>query len=292
MPCLARISVYLSLILSTLTLSSQDNYEPIFLPFEGTVYRLPFDSLNRGYRPYIYDLEPYQRITWQEINQDWRPSKERFPDIDLTQSFGIDFRSAVKIPTDGLYLFGMRSDDDSILWIDGMKVLNNSYNSSYPQEDKKKAMELSADTIYLEKGEHDIKIWYSQLYPNMMGVQFRAKFIEAIDRDDYIDYSRPLRLTYESALYELTSNHLARLEKWLKHIDTERKPHNISIIGYADEVGSNEANHILSLQRAQEVGDFIMTELDYQCTVDVSGQGELIGIGEHNRYVEVRLEQE
>ena len=292
MSCVTRVCVYLTLMLSTISLSSQDSNEPIFQPFEGTVYRLPLDSLNKGYRPYIHKLEPYQTITWQEINQEWRANTDRFPDIDLTEAFGIDFRSTVTIPIDGLYLFGLRSDDDSVLWIDGQQVLNNTYNSSYPAEDKKKAMDLSADTLYLNKGDHDIKIWYSQLRPNMMGVQFRAKFIEAIDRDDYIHYSRPLRLTYESALFELTTYHLSRLEKWIKHIDTDGKRQKISIIGYADEVGSDEANNILSLQRAQEVGDYIISQLNYQCTVDVSGQGELVGVGEHNRYVVVQLEGE
>ena len=288
--CAARVWIYIGLMLSAISLCSQDNFEPIFQPFKGTVYRLPYDSLNLGHRPYIYELEPYQTITWQEINQEWRPSKERFPDIDLTQSFGIDFRSAVTIPTDGLYLFGMRSDDDSVLWIDGMRVLNNSYNSSAHRDKKKKAMDLSADTIYLEKGKHDVKIWYSQLYPTKMGVQFRAKFIEAVDRDDYIDYSRPLRLTYESAVYELSSDHIYRLDRWLGGLDPSGKNKKIKITGFADEVGTDEANDILSLQRAQKVGDYIMSHVDYRRTVDVFGQGELIGVGEHNRYVTVQLE--
>lgn len=290
MSCVTRVCVYLTLMLSTISLSSQDSNEPIFQPFEGTVYRLPFDSLNKGHRPYIYELEPYQTITWQEINQEWRVNSDRFPDIDLIQAFGIDFRSIVTIPTDGLYLFGLRSDDDSVLWIDGQQVLNNTYNSSYPSEEKKKAMDLSADTLYLDKGDHDIKIWYSQLYPNMMGVQFRAKFIKAMKGKNH--QWPPLRMTYESAEYDLTQEHITLIEEWLDQIGNEGKRKKIKIVGYADEVGSDEANNILSLQRAQEVGDYIISQLNYQCTVDVSGQGELVGVGEHNRYVVVQLEGE
>lgn len=289
MSCVTRVCVYITLMLSTISLSSQDSNEPIFQPFKGTVYRLPFDSLNRGHRPYIYELEPYQTISWTEINQEWRANTDRFPDIDLTQAFGIDFRSTVTIPTDGLYLFGLRSDDDSVLWIDGQQVLNNTYNSSYPAEEKKKAMDLSSDTLYLDKGEHDIKIWYSQLYPNMMGVQFRAKFIKAMKGAN--NPWPALRMTYESAQYDLTQEHITLIEEWFDQIGNEGKMKMIKIVGYADEVGTNEANNILSLQRAQEVGDYIISQLNYQCTVDVSGQGELVGVGEHNRYVVVRGEE-
>ena len=288
MTCTLQVFSYLICLLSGLSLTAQGPFEPIFQPFEGTVYRLPYDSLNRGYRPYIYDLEPYKTITWQEINQEWRPSKEHYPDIDLSHSFGIDFRTEMNIPTDGLYLFGLRSDDDSILWIDGRKVLDSSYEGSIDYRHSTKVMNLSADTIYLSQGVHDIKLWYSQLYPNMMGYQFRSKFIEKVDRDDYIDYSKPLRLTYETAAYDLTDAHVSLIDRWLEHMGKPGEQ-TISIIGYADEVGTSEANNILSLQRAQEVGDHIITSLNYQVAVEVNGQGELVGVGEHNRYVEVML---
>jgi len=227
---LVKYPTYLTLMLSTISLSSQDSNEPIFQPFEGTVYRLPFDSLNKGHRPYIYELEPYQTITWQEINQEWRANTDRFPDIDLIQAFGIDFRSTVTIPIDGLYLFGLRSDDDSVLWIDDQQVLNNTYNSSYPAEEKKKAMDLSA----------------------------------------------ALRMTYESAEYDLTQEHITLIEEWLDQIGNVGKRKRIKIVGYADEVGTHQANNILSLQRAQEVGNYIISQLNYQCTVDVSGSKQAL----------------
>ena len=227
MTCLQQVLIYL---LSCLSLMAQGTFEPIFQPFEGTVYRLPYDSLNKGYGDYVYDLEPYKTITWSEINQEWRSSKMYYPDIDLSHSFGIDFSSKLSIPTDGLYLFGLKSDDDSILWIDGKKVLNNaSWN--------KKPMALSADTIYLSQGEHDVRLWYSQLYPDMMGVQFRAKFIKKAHPIDYIEFTQSLRLNYESGTYHLTEEHAVLLDGWLKKLEANKVQPKINVVGYTDEVG-------------------------------------------------------
>jgi len=89
----------------------------------------------------------------------------------------------------------------------------------------------------------------------------------------------------------IIQEHITLIEEWFDQIGNEGKMKMIKIVGYADEVGTNEANNILSLQRAQEVGDYIISQLNYQCTVDVSGQGELVGVGEHNRYVVVRGEE-
>ena len=69
--------------------------------------------------------------------------------------FGFKFESFIEIPGDGLYDFYTISDDGSVLWIDGIKVVDN---------DGSHAAVKVVGTIALKKGVHRINVSYIEDY--------------------------------------------------------------------------------------------------------------------------------
>ena len=88
------------------------------------------------------------------------------PTITIDQAnskdhFGYDFNGMIKIPENGLYNFSCYSDDGSMLYIDGVLVVDNNGSHS---------AERATGRIALEKGYHDIQLLYFEDY---MGQELR-----------------------------------------------------------------------------------------------------------------------
>lgn len=261
---------------------SQNSLEPKFGIFKGDVYRLPLDSLNKGFRPYIYDLPVYSSIEWDSLNFSSRSSKEYYPGIDLSQAFGILFRNTLEIESDGLYVFGLRSDDESMLWINEKLILDNSNNGFIGN---RAPMDLAADTSFLRSGIHEIKIWYSQLYPNKMGIQFKSKFVQEIEKPELSGLS----LTYDSAEYILTDYHKSQIRDWIERNNSLIINKGLELLGYADEIGSVEDNFVLSKRRAEAVADYLNLIFTKEIRIEIVPKGEILGIGPDKRVVMVQF---
>ncbi len=265
---------------------SQDPRDPRFEVFKGMVYQLPIDSLTRGYAPYIKDLSPYTSIEWTEIDQPWRPSDEPMPGIDLTQSFGIIFTSQMTIDVSGIYLFGLRSDDGAKVWVDDWVVLDN--DDAYSFTGGQRPMSLVADSIFLEAGVHDFRMWYCQAYPDKMGVQFKSKFIRAEDPPVKIPPD-PIVLFHESGKHQLQESHIAQLNQLSQVINIMGESLTIKITGYADEIGSENDNASLSVRRAAAVRDYLRDQLSGDIIMDIYGAGERSGELSANRKVVIEV---
>ena len=75
---------------------------------------------------------------------------------------------------DGLYLFGLRTDDGSLLWIDDKMIIKNEADGKYHFQ-LNTPMNLAMDSAYLREGECKVEIWYCQAYPDRMGCSLNQK---------------------------------------------------------------------------------------------------------------------
>jgi len=76
------------------------------------------------------------------------------PNNPLREPFSILWRGKLAIPADGVYIIGTRSDDGSLVFIDGQLVVDNS--GSHGAEDR-------SGQIALAQGFHDIEVRYNEL---------------------------------------------------------------------------------------------------------------------------------
>ncbi|MBI2687612.1 MAG: beta-glucosidase [Acidobacteria bacterium] len=83
-----------------------------------------------------------------------RTFSEGFPGLtDRFEWFAIDYNARIWIEREGVYKFGLLSDDGSILWIDGKKVIDND-GIHIP---------LRIDgSAWLSRGVHTIRVAYFQ----------------------------------------------------------------------------------------------------------------------------------
>ncbi len=99
--------------------------------------------------------EPQSTITACQLNVPTHRFEEGFPGVDdtLLEWFTIRFTAGLDVPRSGTYRFKMNSDDGSILWIDGNKVIDN---------DGVHAPVVKTGSVYLEAGLHDFVVEYFQ----------------------------------------------------------------------------------------------------------------------------------
>ncbi len=88
-----------------------------------------------------------------------------FPDVPgLLEWFALNTKTQVVIPQDGNYTFYLNSDDGSRLYIDGALVIDNDgqhqAQSPDPQDSPNSGQKEA--TIYLAKGNHDLRLDYFQ----------------------------------------------------------------------------------------------------------------------------------
>lgn len=69
--------------------------------------------------------------------------------------FGYTFKGVINVPEDGVYTFGTKSDDGSVLYIDGVKVVDN---------DGSHAAITATGRIALKKGFHTYELQYFEDY--------------------------------------------------------------------------------------------------------------------------------
>jgi hypothetical protein len=137
--------------------------------FSTTVYGTPLDSFgttvaaNSGFRGDIYDLKPGTRrlpdfsklkpigaIYTPYLCVPPRSFDEGFPGVtERFEWFAIDYNGRFWVSTPGRYRFTLASDDGSILYIDGHKVIQNDHQ--HPVIEK-------ATSVKLKAGAHAIRV--------------------------------------------------------------------------------------------------------------------------------------
>lgn len=257
--------------------------------FEGVVYKLPSQRKYIKYDPdYASLYDTLGRISWQEINLSHRDTEVYLDDVQLSHAFAIMFNTTLNISEESMYRFSLTSDDGSILWIDDREIISNDYSNGFHSAD---------DTIYLALGIHDVKIWYSQMYPTMYGIIFDS---EPVDMPIKITLDTiPLEqdLLFESGNYQLREQGMEILDAFSQPY-VDMKTTDIWIIGHTDAIGSEASNLKLSQRRAESIRDYLRSKMsnpDIRFVVEAYGESQPIATNRtaegraRNRRVEVYI---
>jgi hypothetical protein len=119
--------------------------------FRGEVYDIEADSRKL---PDLSKLKPVGVIYTPYLCVPSRSFDEGFPGVtDRVEWFAIDYTARFWVAEPGTYRFALASDDGSILYIDGRRVIQN--DKQHPVIEKKSAIKLKA-------GEHSIRVSYFQ----------------------------------------------------------------------------------------------------------------------------------
>lgn len=125
------------------------------------------DRIESGFRGEIFHIpvgtRKLQQVKWQnpvgviytkELNVPKTDFREGFPGItDRFEWFAIRYTATFTVLDEGTYRFKLRSDDGSILYIDGKKIIDNDGAHSAKQRKGK---------VRLSPGKHDIRVDYFQ----------------------------------------------------------------------------------------------------------------------------------
>ena len=267
--------ILLALVLSTFQCFSQNILNPVFTPFKGVVYKIPTRQKVIGYGEFIYDLEKAGEVSMKKINVPDSYYKTPFPGLEFMHRFGIIFNSEMTIAEKGVYIFSLNSDDGTILWINGNKIIDN---------DGTHEMTEVSDTVLLDKGNYPIKIWYFQGFPDRYGIEFEAIYHKEHEPEEDKKYVlAPTRSKYifDNTRLPFKTNSIELSEKGIQTVDSLAKKlaqHNfekIIINGHTDDVGTNEYNMNLSLKRAESIKKLLAKKLkNRNVKYEVNGLGE------------------
>lgn len=119
--------------------------------FRGDIYYIDPGSRKL---PDLSKLQPVGAIYTPYLCVPPRPFVEGFPGVtDRTEWFAIDYTGQFWFSTPGTYRFALASDDGSILYIDGRRVIQN--DKVHPVVEKK-------GKATLQRGPHLIRVAYFQ----------------------------------------------------------------------------------------------------------------------------------
>ena len=288
---LLNIYLFIILLIPLFAISQ----EPFFSPFEGNVYAIPKNEVEKGHGEHVYDNEILTFVTMETIEIDSRDDKVLFPGVDRKDKFGLVLYSTFYVPTDGCYSLMLASDDGSKLWLDEQLIINN---------DSPHKMRVKVDSIGLKRGEYPAKLWYYNAYRPKYGLVLKSKYMS-----DNLDCSEK---KVEAEILVLQSDVLFGFEehvlvgKTIPSLDSIARLidlgnyTSLSISGHTDNVGTDKYNLKLSLQRAVEVRTYLERKCDLT-TVEI----KIFGLGENkpllknnskesrakNRRVEIVLER-
>jgi len=117
----------------------------------GKVFQIP-NNVNRI--PSFENMIPVTTVVAQNLNVPNTRYEEGFPGVPgLLEWFGIRYEGRLEAPVDGVYIFGLISDDGANLYIDGVKVVDN---------DGIHAIRAVRGSFFLTAGIHTILVDYVQ----------------------------------------------------------------------------------------------------------------------------------
>jgi len=181
------------------------------------------------------------------------------------------------------------------LWIDEEMIVDN---------DGGHGMRLKKDSVVLDAGVYPAKVWYFQSYATQFGIEFDYKYLGPpsvcpADKEELVKIDWHSSYLFDSGSFELKSDAATDLKSLCSSISSAT-PKKVSVIGHTDNVGSSQANQILSLKRAQTISKALKNCLSH---LDVefhsTGKGDTEPLVDNksainrtkNRRVEIIIEQ-
>lgn len=289
--------------------SAFGSQEKTEVSMEGKIYFLPEDT---GQLPDFSRLNSVGSIYTAKWDIPDRDFTEGFPGVtNRFEWFAIDYQGEIYIPKSGRYHFRIGSDDGSILYLDGKKVVDNDGVHSWGE---------ATGDVQLNQGTHQFRLSYFQGPAAELGLQLWVtppggpeKIFALQDFDEEILRDRSdlgvtadadgIRVKFGSdvlfdfdkySLKPASAKGLGELAQLLQGYPG----HPVIVAGYTDNVGKVAYNQKLSLNRAAAVRDWLVTNgrIPAAC-ITIQGYGETHPVASNhtaegrqaNRRVEVRI---
>jgi outer membrane protein OmpA-like peptidoglycan-associated protein len=247
--------------------------KPFLIGLKGTIYpyklspNFKFEK-KEGYSKEIEQREPLGYVYTQSLNISERELDAPFPGLikktNNWNSFAIIYTGKFEVKDSTEYEFILKSDDGSRLWIDSIEVINHDGVHQFSEPKKGK--------IALNKGFHNMKVWYFQGMPTRMGLLLLVK--SAKDKDFKPFDLKPLedeakafmqadstgkvkvnfndKFLFDFKKSELKPEATEQLSKLAKVLFFNPNA-KVRVEGHTDNVGSAQANQLLSENRANAV---------------------------------------
>ena len=230
--------------------------------FTGYIYYISENALKL---PDFSKLKPVGKIFTNSLNVENQDFEKGFPGVtDRFEYFAIDYKGEFYIKDSGIYCFILGSDDGSKLFIDDSLLIDNDYQHSLTYVYK---------YIWLKKGLHKIEVQYFQgpRYSVALILRYR-KFedknfqifnlsklypISVNEKDSSIDISIGNEILFDFNSFELSEVAKRALKEIKRVIIDKTRLKSIIIEGHTDDIGSDEYNMKLSVNRANAVKAFL-----------------------------------
>ena len=246
--------------------------KPFLVGLEGTIYKFVFPTnytsdKNVGYTEAIEKTTPLGHIYTQSLNITERDLTQPFPRIpkNITE-FAIIYTGKFDVKEAAVFDFVLKSDDGSRLWIDSVEVINHDglHQFNVPKR----------GAIKLNKGFHNLKVWYFQGLPRRMGLlllmkketekqwlpfdlkpfEDEIKQLVEVDSSGVVKAQLSERFLFDLGKSELKPEAESQLEKIAKLLIVNPNA-RLKIEGHTDNSGTAKANQLLSENRAAAVGN-------------------------------------
>ena len=254
--------------------------DPTFSTFKGMTYEMPIIDVKKGnltkrgiqlsYGKNIYDYPQLGEIELEEINiPNTTIGYGVFPGVERTTRFCMILHSTLDVKKDAFYEFSLRSDDGSILWIDGAEVVNN---------DGGHKMTLKQDTFFLAAGTYPAKLWYFQGHVDKFGLELNVKPVPRPSIEKTLTSVKTLELNstllFDTDAYTLNEKGKKEFSELIDSIGTMNFS-KVTIIGHTDDVGTESYNRQLSQKRAETVAYLFRKKFKEQgLEIKAIGKGE------------------
>jgi outer membrane protein OmpA-like peptidoglycan-associated protein len=241
--------------------------KPFMVGLKGTIYKLirptkaELDKNKNNYIGMIEKTKPIGYVYTQSLKISERNLTDSFPGVpkDITE-FAIIYKGKFPVKEAEMYGFALKSDDGSRLWIDSIEVINHDGLHDFSS--------TKIGSIKLNKGFHDIKVWYYQGLATRMGLLLLMK--KAVDKTWFPFDLKPLedeikqliKVDSGVAKVQLNEQFLFDLGKSELKPEAASQLSNIAkllivnpnallkIEGHTDNKGAAKANQLLSENRA------------------------------------------
>jgi outer membrane protein OmpA-like peptidoglycan-associated protein len=267
--------------------------------FKGTIYYLPDHTIKM---PQFTELKPIGEIYTNVLNVEKQDFDKGFPGVsNRFEDFAIDYKGQFYIHDSCYYCFLLGSDDGSKLFIDENLIIDNDFQHE---------LYYKTNCVELKKGVHKIEVQYFQgpRYCVALVLKYKkieekpyqvfnlSKFypIDVEDKGTSIDISIGSEILFDFNSFELSEVAKQALGEIKRVIIDKLKIKSIIIEGHTDDIGGEEYNMKLSINRADAVKKFYTNIGIESETIITKGCGKLKpkvpNINDENRRKNRRIE--
>ena len=274
------------LSISTYLCAQSGAPHPKFSNFIGDAYKMPIietitpkgykkKGLQESYGENVYDYPKIGEIDLPELKiPETYIDEGQFPGVDRNTQYAMVLEAKMTITTRACYEFSLNSDDGSILWINGEKIVDN---------DGGHGMRMRKDSVVYDAGDYDVKVWYFQGLADRFGIELDAKIVGRAevcgDQDNQQRETATEKINIqEEVLFDVSSSHIkaAGMEELKLLAAKIQNDHikEITIIGHTDSNGTEKYNLSLSQRRAKSTASALKLHFENEIKIVTKGLGE------------------